>query len=190
MWFPEIFKRVVSEGGSTCHISHNTTTNTSRGNLTCQAETARTGHVYLESLYVALSNAPGNLATILLVNKLGRRPLMALSMMASAVSVGFLPFVGSRVQMIAMSCVFSGMSVAGWNVLDMLSIENYPTELRSTAFGVQSLFGRVGSISGNVAFGAMVDDGCALPLFIVAGLLTFGALTCLMLPKTDDTSLS
>ena len=88
--------------------------------------------------------------------------------------------------MIAMSCIFSGMSVVGFNVLDMMSIENYPTHLRTTAFGVQSTCGRIAAITGNVAFGALVDQHCAVPLLLIAILLSAGGLVTLKLPKTDD----
>lgn len=189
MWFPEIFKRTEIDGGSTCSLL-TTNSSTLTSNLTCQQLTASQKSVYIESLFVALSNIPGNLFTILIVNKLGRRRLMALSMILSALSVFFIPLVRNRAGMVAMSCVFSGMSVAGFNVLDMLSVENYPTELRSTAFGLQSGFGRIAAISGNVVFGALVDDHCAIPLLMVALLLSVGGLITFKLPKTDDTPLS
>ena len=32
--------------------------------------------------------------------------------------------------MLIMSCVFSGLATAGWNALDVLSMELYPTHLR------------------------------------------------------------
>ena len=69
----------------------------------------------------------GNLLTMLLVNRVGRRRIMAVSMVMSGVSVFFFPLVVSRFGMIALLCVFSGMSVCGWVTLDMLAVENYPT---------------------------------------------------------------
>lgn len=188
MWFPEIFKRIESGGGNTCthstpRVLANITNNTT---ATCKELTATHTSVYVESLLVAVSSIPGNLITIILVNRLGRRPLMAGSMILSAVSVFFFTLVQNRAGMIAMSCIFSGMSVVGFNVLDMMSIENYPTHLRTTAFGVQSTCGRIAAITGNVAFGALVDQHCAVPLLLIAILLSAGGLVTLKLPKTDD----
>ena len=75
MWFPEIFKRVEDGGGSTCtgakHTFHNITTN-----LTCLESVAQERNLYIESFLVAISNIPGNILTVLIVNRVGRRPLM------------------------------------------------------------------------------------------------------------------
>lgn len=54
----------------------------------------------------------------------------ALSMTLSGISVFFVWLVTSKVEMVVMSCIFSGLSVAGWNALDVISMEQYPTHLR------------------------------------------------------------
>ena len=51
-------------------------------------------------------------------------------MVLSAVSVFFFWFVDTELKMLVMSCFFSALSVAGWNALDPLALENYPTHLR------------------------------------------------------------
>ena len=56
---------------------------------------------------------------------------------------------------------------------------------RSTAFGIQAGVGRIGAILANQTFGLLVDVHCAVPLFLVASLLSAGGLTALRLPKTE-----
>ena len=56
--------------------------------------------------------------------------LLALSMALAGISVFFFWMVKTESQMLVMSCVFSGLSIAGWNSLDAVAVENYPTNLR------------------------------------------------------------
>ena len=51
-------------------------------------------------------------------------------MVICGISVFFFWFVTTRTHMIIVSCVFSGLATAGWNALDVLSMELYPTNLR------------------------------------------------------------
>jgi len=185
MWFPELFQRIQS-GESQCSRSAGSiNVNQSQANLTCEEKVVKNRQIYFESFLVALSNLPGNIIMIILVNRIGRRRLLAASMVICGVSVFFFWFVTTRTHMIIVSCVFSGLATAGWNALDVLSMELYPTNLRSTAFGIQAGVGRIGAILANQTFGLLVDVHCAVPLFLVASLLSAGGLTALRLPKTE-----
>lgn len=188
MWFPEIFQR-IQHGGSSCG-GGDIVVNVTHSNMTCEETVASDTAVYFESFIVALSNLPGNAFTILVINKMGRRLLLALSMALAGISVFFFWLVETRTEMIVMSCVFSGLSISGWNSLDAVALENYPTHLRSTAFGVQAGVGRIAAILGNVVFGQLVDVHCSIPLLLVAALLFAGGLTVFKLPKTDQESLN
>ena len=55
--------------------------------------------------------------------------------------------------------------------------------LRSTAFGIQSVMGRVGSIIGNVAFGKLIKVDPFVPILLVAVLLMVGGVTAVFLPS-------
>ncbi len=53
---------------------------------------------------------------------------------------------------------------------------------RSTAFGVQSVFGRIGAILGNLAFGKLISYNPMYPILIVAVFLALGGLSAVFLP--------
>ena len=55
---------------------------------------------------------------------------------------------------------------------------------RSTAFGVQTGIMRIAAILGNVIFGLLVDVYCAVPMILVAALMSFGGLVSIKLPNT------
>ena len=54
---------------------------------------------------------------------------------------------------------------------------------RSTAFGIQSVFGRIGSILGNLSFGKLITVDPFIPILLVAALLIFGGLVGFLLPN-------
>lgn len=183
MWFPELFKR-TEEGGSPC-------ANTSRphrdSDESCYpVKTA----VYMEGFLTAVSNLPGNIFTIFVMDKFGGKLLLSASLLVSSVSVFFIWEVTTKTQSLVMCCVFSGVSVISWNALDVVGTELYPTQLRSTALGFFTGVGRVGAIMGNVAFGQLVDTNCAVPILCVSFLLLTSGLVALRLPKTKQAELT
>lgn len=181
MWFPELFSRVEKYGGSPCE--HGTQNNTN-SNTTEVCQPIPENWVFFEGFMTAVSNLPGNVLTIFVMDRLGRKPLLAVSMVVSGVAVFFLPIVHNKIQNLLISCVFGAVSTVGWNALDVLQAELFPTAVRSTAFGLMSGIGRIAAISGNVVFGSLVDVHCAIPMILVAVLLTIGGLSAIKLPNT------
>ncbi|XP_041374930.1 synaptic vesicle glycoprotein 2C-like [Gigantopelta aegis] len=178
MWLPELFNRIQKYGGTPCNLApmnatHNSTACEDPGN-----------QVYLEGFLTSISNLPGNILTIFLMDKLGRKLLLSTSMVLSGLIVFFISMVRTNVENVVLSCVFGAVSTIGWNALDVLFSELFPTRVRSTASGVVNGVGRLGAILGNVVFGQLVDVSCAVPMILVATLLSFGGLSSLKLPNT------
>ncbi|KAF4094861.1 synaptic vesicle glycoprotein 2B isoform X1 [Onychostoma macrolepis] len=183
MWFPELFKR-AEDGGSPCA---NMSRVQSSENQSCYpVQTA----VYMEGFVTAASNLPGNIFTILLMDRIGGKILLSVSLLLSSLSVFVIYVVKTKTQSLIVSCVFSGVSVISWNALDVVGTELYPTQLRSSALGVFTGVGRVAAIMGNVVFGQLVDSNCAVPLLMVSALLLAGGLAALRLPQTKQTELT
>ena len=114
---------------------------------------------------------------------------------------------------VILSCLFNGIAVFGWNALDVISTSdlfpvhlryciytewedplNYsnlslPSFLRSTAFGIQAVFGRIGAILGNLAFGNLITLNAFIPILLVAALLMFGGVCGFILPSPPGASL-
>lgn len=183
MWFPELFKR-MEDGGSPCA---NVSTVSSLQNESCYpVKTA----VYIEGFYVAASNLPGNIFTILMMGSIGGKALLSCSLILSSVSVFLIYVVKTKAHSLLLSCVFGGVSVVAWNALDVIGTELYPTHLRSTSLGFFTGVGRIGAIMGNIVFGRLVDTNCAVPILLVSGLLLSGGLSALLLPQTKQTQLT
>ncbi|XP_002734267.1 synaptic vesicle glycoprotein 2B-like [Saccoglossus kowalevskii] len=180
LWFPELFLRVEQSGGSACsELSPNVTINTNNTD----------NSVYRDAFITAAANVPGNLFATLTVDKLGRKVLLCGSLLISGASVFFIWFLNTKIEVLAMSCIFGGVSVISWAVLNVVGAESYPTNMRSTALGVQSLTNRIGAVVGNVIFGVFIDLHCAVPILSVAILLAFAGIITLRLPNTKKTDL-
>lgn len=54
----------------------------------------------------------------------------ACSLLVSSLSVMLIYLVKTKAQSLALSCVFSGVSVISWNALDVVGTELYPTHIR------------------------------------------------------------
>ncbi|KAJ0069748.1 hypothetical protein NL108_013297, partial [Boleophthalmus pectinirostris] len=121
MWFPELFKR-VEDGGSPCA---NVSKTYSLHNESCYpVKTA----VYMEGFFIAASNLPGNIFTILMMDSMGGKALLC-DLMLSSLSVFLIFLVQTKAHTLLLSCVFSGVSVISWNALDVVGTELYPTHL-------------------------------------------------------------
>ena len=188
MWLPELFKRMEEYGSNPCqgHKTVDLTThNTSAAADPCHVSR----HVFFEGFLTALSNLPGNIITILIIDRVGRKLLLSGSMIVSAGCVFLLYVVESSSAGLALTCTFSGVSTVGWNAIDVLQAEVFPTHVRSTASGVLMAVGRIASIMGNVVFGQLMGLNCAVPIVIVATLLLIGGLAAIKLPNMTNRDL-
>ena len=73
MWFPEIFNRIDKNGGTMCEPG--TKNGTSNSTTRCDEVS---DIVYLEGFLTAISNLPGNLLTIALMDRIGRKILLCM----------------------------------------------------------------------------------------------------------------
>ncbi|EFJ41242.1 hypothetical protein VOLCADRAFT_68484, partial [Volvox carteri f. nagariensis] len=140
--------------------------------------------VYAETFAVSLANLPGNLASIWLVDRLGRRLTACVCMAGACVcALLFAAAPAQGVWPLLAACVFNGVSVGGWNSLDMISAELYPTSLRSSGFGLLNAVGRVSSFVTTYAAGALLEAALWAPLLVAAVLLAAGSAAMLKLPE-------
>ena len=179
LWFPELFNKLEK-----FHVQHpNQTLSVCEvvslevkavANSSAAAECTASvpdQEVFINSFIISMSAAPTNLWTIYHMDKLGRKFFLVISMLLSGCSAFFIYLVNSAAMNLALSCVFGAVSTMGFNSLDCLGIELFPTQLRSTAMAVTLVSARLGAIVGNLVFGYLVESHCATPILMVAGLL-------------------
>jgi len=192
LWFPELFNKLETyytlhpgEQITVCEVVGKTITNTTQTD-NCAEPKHPDSQVFINSFIISLSAAPGNLWTILCMDKLGRKFFLCFSMLLSGGSVFLIYIVNSSTLNLVLSSIFGAVSTIGFNSLDCLGIELFPTSLRGTAMAITLAAARVGAILGNLMFGYLVEASCAVPIFMVAALLLGGGLLCILLPNTTN----
>jgi len=198
LWFPELFNKLErfhhqqpNKTLSVCEVI-NIPLPALESNLTTASCSASVpdDQVFINSFIISLSAAPANIWTIFHMDKLGRRFFLCFSMLLSGSSAFLIYFVDSAGMNLVLSCIFGAVSTMGFNSLDCLGIELFPTSVRSTAMAVTLVAARLGAISGNLAFGYLVESHCAVPILTVAALLVSGGLFGLLLPNTTKKPLA
>uniref|UniRef100_A0A3Q3JJB6 Synaptic vesicle glycoprotein 2A n=1 Tax=Monopterus albus TaxID=43700 RepID=A0A3Q3JJB6_MONAL len=140
--------------------------------------------VYFVSFLGTLAVLPGNIVSALLMDKIGRLRMLAGSSVISCISCFFLSFGNSESAMIALLCLFGGISIASWNALDVLTVELYPSDKRTTAFGFLNALCKLAAVLGISIFTSFVGITKAVPILFASGALAVGSFLALKLPET------
>ncbi|TRZ01953.1 hypothetical protein DNTS_004039 [Danionella cerebrum] len=140
--------------------------------------------VYFINFLGTLAVLPGNIVSALLMDKVGRLSMLGGSMVLSGISCFFLWFGTSESMMIAMLCLYNGLSISAWNSLDVVTAEIYPTNRRGTGFGFCNALCKLAAVLGNLIFGSLVGITKAVPILLASSVLVAGGLVGLRLPDT------
>lgn len=132
------------------------------------------------SAYVGLSMLPGALASVFLIDRLGRRPLMLLSLGTAAVGTVALALGGDAVTLALGAVGMAAGGLAAWPVALAWASEQYPTRMRATAAGWAAGVTRLGSIAAPAMLGLLLGptgEGRAVAILPFAGLLAAAAVS-------------
>lgn len=159
--------------------------------------------VFINSFIVAAAPLPANIWTICHMDKLGRKFFLGIykwvllvyciivcfknflcpsvfSMVGSGLAAFLIWLVQDSTGNLILSCIFGAVTTMGFNALDCLGAELFPTGIRSTAMAIILAAARLGAIVGNLVFGSLVDFACAVPILLVAALLMGMQMTVLI----------
>lgn len=139
--------------------------------------------LYFSTFIINLAQFPGCILSAWTVGRYGRKPTLLVSLFLSFIAIFTLLIVDEKSEIIVFTAIFSGVSVASWNILNVLSTELTPTDLRSSAFGLFATLGRFGAISGNFLFGVFEGVHPIIPIMLVAVSLFVTFAGTLFLPK-------
>uniref|UniRef100_A0AAQ6IIH0 Major facilitator superfamily (MFS) profile domain-containing protein n=1 Tax=Anabas testudineus TaxID=64144 RepID=A0AAQ6IIH0_ANATE len=156
--------------------------------LGCHLDTVEENDVliYLVSFLGSLAVLPGNIISALFMEKIGRVKIIGGSMLISAGCTFFLFLSSSQSAIIALQCLFCGVSVAAWNGIEVVTVELYPTSKRATAFGVLNALCKLAAVLGSSIFASFVGITKAVPILLSFTALVCGGLVALKLPDTRE----
>lgn len=139
--------------------------------------------VYATTFLTSLAQLPGSLSSAAMVKTIGTKGTLISSLFLSTIAIFVLIRVSSDLAVTISMCVFSGVSVMGWNVINIISVDMFPVDYRSTAFGVFASTGRIGSILGTLMFGLFNAQDVAFSLLLVCASMALAALCSALMPK-------
>jgi MFS transporter, putative metabolite:H+ symporter len=113
--------------------------------------------IYLLLTLSALSQFPGYAASIWLVERIGRKPTLALFLLLGGVSAFAFAIADSTPMYVAALFFVGFFNLGAWGAVYPYTSELFPTRLRSSAFGMVEGIGKGAAIGGPYLFGALID---------------------------------
>ena len=126
MWFPELFnhldkyyEKYPNVTKTVCQIVSEELPQPDE-TVNCDGYIPK-DEVFINSFIISIAAAPGNLWTIVSMDKLGRKFFLCLSMILSGAAAFLIYLITSSTIYLVISCVFGAVSTMGFNSLDCLS---------------------------------------------------------------------
>ncbi|MFC7394637.1 MFS transporter [Scopulibacillus cellulosilyticus] len=144
------------------------------------------GSAGLGSAIISFLFLIGCVPALLLVNKMGRRPMMITSFAVMTLGILLLGlFPHGPLAFIIIGFILYAIFSGGPNVMDWLAPnELFPTEVRGTAVGVATSISRVGAFFGTYLFPIGLQDLGIGPTMIIGAIVTFaGLLVCIFMAE-------
>jgi putative MFS transporter len=139
--------------------------------------------LYLLLALSALSQFPGYAAAIWLVERIGRKPTLALFLLLGGLS-GYSFAAADSATVYVISLFFVGFfNLGAWGALYPYTSELFPTRVRASAFGMLEGVGKAAAIAGPYIFGNLKDatGGTFWPLTFVALVMAGGGVVAAVL---------
>lgn len=147
-------------------------------------------NIYYNALLFALSSLPGNLVSVLWMDRVGRKSMLVGSFLGAALSlVSFAGFTWEeeglhKTGIVGSACLFQAFITASWNALECTTSEVFPTTVRSTGMGICNATGRVGAMAAQLVNGALLANPVRL-ILVASTALFVGALTPYLLQSGE-----
>ncbi|XP_053680500.1 putative metabolite transport protein YwtG [Anopheles nili] len=150
--------------------------------LRCTATTE--GRVYLYSLIIGCVGIGAYAVTTVMINSIGNRNLLAYGLLlAGSCGTALYWARSSLVTLILSSCYITICSIASTALVGAV-VAMFPTSMRTMVVSLTMMFGRTGSIIGNVVFPYLMALGCLPPFIMIGAIVIVVAMVSRLLPRT------
>ncbi|XP_044258117.1 synaptic vesicle glycoprotein 2B-like [Tribolium madens] len=194
LWLPEIFQIINdyeqdnNKSISFCQMLSRIQPTTDAEADTCSMNFDNSS-VYINSVYVGLCAIIGCAIVALIINKLGKKKiLIALGLLGAvtAVSIYFAPNSSTALGLICVYLMCIGISL---DTVISATVDLFPTSLRGSALSLAFMFGRIGSVLGNLILPILIQAGCAPTFFTLAGFVIGCTILSVFIPNTERKAL-
>ncbi|MCY8036314.1 MFS transporter [Bacillus sonorensis] len=118
-------------------------------------------------LIMTFAQLPGYFTAAWLIEKAGRKMVLIVYLLGTAVSAYFFGTAESLALLLAAGMFLSFFNLGAWGALYAYTPEQYPTEIRGTGAGMAAAFGRIGGIFGPLLVGSLVSQGTSLSIIFL-----------------------
>lgn len=107
---------------------------------------------------MTLAQIPGYFSAAYLVDKIGRKPTLAVYLIGTAISAYFFGLSTDVQTILLIGSLMSFFNLGAWGIVYTYTPELYPTHARATGSGWAAGFGRIGGILAPVVVGLMIGS--------------------------------
>ncbi|AOM42849.1 MFS transporter [Xenorhabdus hominickii] len=115
-------------------------------------------------LIMTLAQLPGYFTAAWLIERCGRKFVLASYLIGTAVSAYFFGSADSITQLLIFGILLSFFNLGAWGAIYAYTPEQYPTAIRATGAGMAAAFGRIGGILGPLMVGYLVAMNASISL--------------------------
>nr|XP_049700801.1 synaptic vesicle glycoprotein 2A isoform X1 [Helicoverpa armigera]XP_049700802.1 synaptic vesicle glycoprotein 2A isoform X2 [Helicoverpa armigera] len=144
----------------------------------------KSGHeTYINSIIIGCVCIIPYLITGILVNRVGKKTLLIVAGLISIASSLGLRWANTKTAVVSLFslCVAIAQSMLSLN--QAMTVEHFPTTTRTLAISLIMVIGRIGTLSGNIAFPVMLQMGCQVPFFTISGSMCLVTFVAFFLPS-------
>ncbi|MCY8048576.1 MFS transporter [Bacillus haynesii] len=118
-------------------------------------------------LIMTLAQLPGYFSAAWLIEKAGRKMVLTVYLLGTAVSAYFFGSAESLALLLVSGMFLSFFNLGAWGALYAYTPEQYPTSIRGTGAGMAAGFGRIGGILGPLLVGYLVARGTEISVIFL-----------------------
>lgn len=108
---------------------------------------------------MTLAQLPGYFTSAWLVEKWGRKPVISVFLLGTAISAAVFGFSTSLTMIMISGMLLSFFNLGAWGAMYAYTPESYPAAIRATGNGFSEGFGRLGGVLGPLSIGFFVGHG-------------------------------
>ncbi|XP_008201350.1 synaptic vesicle glycoprotein 2B isoform X2 [Tribolium castaneum] len=194
LWLPEIFQVINdyeqdhNKTISFCEMLGTIKPTTDEESDTCSMNFDNSS-VYINSLYVALCAIIGCVIIAIFINKIGKKTILISLGLIGGITVAAIYFTPNSSTALGLICVYLMCIGISLDTLIAATVDLFPTSLRGSALSVSFMFGRIGSVLGNLILPILIQAGCAPTFFTLAGFVIGCIILSVFIPNTEHKAL-
>jgi putative MFS transporter len=142
------------------------------------------------SLLMTVMQIPGYWSGAFLIERVGRKRLLALYMALAGVGSLMFSRTQTPLEVLVWGSVISFFNLGAWGITYAYTPELYPTEMRATGAGWANSIGRIGGILGPSIAGLLLGFAGSTPLFILFALIHLVSSSAILLLGVETRGVS